>query len=138
MSYSRWSNSCWYTYYCVTYSDKRDDQIFMVCAITSFTYGELKKDLSECINKVQKMTRKIKSPAKNYTKKEFDELKGYILEFIDDIEHDVSFNEYDQVAACPEQDLPLLLSEMTTKRGKRALAHRLRGENLDTLEYSDD
>jgi hypothetical protein len=130
MAYSRWTTSVWYTYYCVTYSDKRDDQIFDICSIKSFTYGELKKDINGCLTEIKKLCPEA-------TDKEIDELEGYMKRFVDDIKTDLSLDEYEKVAACPEFDLPLLVSELKTIRGIRALEHRLRGENLDTLEPCD-
>jgi hypothetical protein len=127
MSYSRWGSSVWYTYWCVSNSDKRDDQIFDICSVTNFTYGALKKDLIRCLCKIR-----IFCP--EASEEEIEELEKYMLRFIADVESDISFDEYDKVAACPEQELPLLLAELKTTRGKRALEHRLKGESLDFLD----
>ena len=131
MSYSRWGSSVWYTYWCVTYSNKRDDQRFDICAVTSFTYGQLKKYLTDCLARTKELVESA-------SEKEIDELREYMLSFMTDVESDHSLNEYVKVAECPESDLPLLLSLLKTSRGKRALEHRLKGESLDTMEYCDD
>ena len=131
MSYSRWSNSVWYTFHHITYSDKRDDQIFEICAITSFTFGELNADYAGCVKKVKELCPEA-------TDKEMKELEGYMERFMDDCRHDISFYEYDSVASCPEEELPLLMGALKTQRGQRALEHRLKGESLDTLEPCDD
>jgi hypothetical protein len=99
--------------------------------VTNFTYGQLKKDLIGCLARTKELTETA-------TDKEIDELKEYMLKFMNDVESDQSFNEYDKVAECPESDLPLLLSLLKTSRGKRALEYRLKGESLDTMEYCND
>lgn len=74
MSYSRWSQSKWYTYYECTTSDDmpKNDRVFVVCDEGRFTYGELKADLEGCLKKVSGD----------------DELRGYMKMFMADVEHD--------------------------------------------------
>lgn len=49
MSYSRWSNSVWYTYYNVSSGDTLDEQRFTVEGCKTFTYKELLTDMLGCI-----------------------------------------------------------------------------------------
>jgi len=57
MAYSRWSNSRWYTFWCVhpTDSKKRNEQIFEICDFPtiSFTFKELSDNLPECLSRVK-------------------------------------------------------------------------------------
>lgn len=57
MAYSRWSNSRWYTFWCIhpTESKKRNDQIFEICDHPSirFTFKELSDNLPECLFRVK-------------------------------------------------------------------------------------
>jgi len=98
MSYSRWGNSVWYTYWCSTESKKRDDQLFDICGTHAFTYGELKtRGIDGCIEKLKdiiteknneenKMKQENMFVGHNYTTEEYEELKGYIREFMKDVE----------------------------------------------------
>ena len=55
MSYSRWSNSFWYTYWSSESGETRDEQVFEICDLAcplSFTYAELKGDLTSCLQVV--------------------------------------------------------------------------------------
>lgn len=77
MSYSRWFNSKWYTFWDVAKAriKIKDEQMFTICSVRSFTYAELKKDLDWCVKVVDG---------------DF-ELKGYMKEFINDIENDEDY-----------------------------------------------
>lgn len=77
MSYSRWSNSVWYTYWSAKSGDTRDTQVFTVCWEKDFTYKELKENLDACAECFF---------AKGYRDKNIEELKGYMKEFIEDVE----------------------------------------------------
>ena len=76
MSYSRWARSCWYTFWGMTSSKIRSEQRFEICGVTSFTYEELTTDLQGCLYKIVG------------SEKEKEELKGYMLRFISDVESD--------------------------------------------------
>jgi len=84
MSYSRWSNSTWYTYYACSESVERDTQIFQVCDVKGFYYKELKSDLDGCIQQIKNEVQA--------TPEEIKELKGYIQIFISDVESDKLIN----------------------------------------------
>jgi len=79
MSYSRWSNSRWYTYYLNSSSRRKDDQIFSVCYITDFTYKQLKADIRSCISEVHNLE-------KDATKSDLLELESYMERFIEEVE----------------------------------------------------
>lgn len=72
MSYSRWSHSTWYTYWCVSSGEKKEDQVFCVCGEMSFTYEELEADMKSCLKKVHGDV----------------ELKGYMVDFMSDVERE--------------------------------------------------
>ena len=81
MSYSRWSNSEWYTYWCMSNAHEirdMDNELFEVCAVHTFTYRELKDDIENCL-----VTVKEKCPEGN-----LDELRGYMEEFVADVEEE--------------------------------------------------
>jgi len=81
MSYSRWSNSKWYTYWCVQdeETENYNTALFTVCSVKTFTAKKLRDALDYCISEVQ-----AKCPS---TDAEIDELKGYITRFLEDVEH---------------------------------------------------
>ena len=109
MSYSRWGSSCWYTFWSSSSDEDRDNQVFEVCDMVCpmrFTYRELSCGLDECIDQVRKeFGQKRKSRILvnvtedgeyvyddvdvnpiDYSEKEFEELKGYMKEFMEDVE----------------------------------------------------
>lgn len=89
MSYSRWSNSAWYTFWGSTKSNKRNEQQFEICTLAVFTYEELKNDLEKCIDKVKELT--AHAP---HTAWEYDELRGYMKNFIEDVQSDESLEDF--------------------------------------------
>jgi len=104
MSYSRWGGSCWYTFWSSageTDASKhiQDKQIFEICGTTSFTYGELKRDLEGCIDKLRQHIKSKKDSRErqdmfvpsDVTEEELEELKGYMREFMKDVEEDERF-----------------------------------------------
>jgi hypothetical protein len=81
MSYSRWSNSIWYTYWSTGCSDKKNKQTFCICSVATFTYKQLKDDIYKCLKEIKK-----KYPT--CTDYEIEELRGYMKEFMADVEHE--------------------------------------------------
>ena len=79
MSYSRWINSCWYTYWCTSDATKKEDEIFSVTSEYNFTYKEIKENINNF-----KVLKKHFSGI--YTQEEYKELKSYMFEFIKDVE----------------------------------------------------
>lgn len=71
MSYSRWSNSKWYTFY-------NTDDKFEVCGEAVFTYIQLKERRKTCLALIKKKT--------DATDEELEELEQYIDWFIQDYE----------------------------------------------------
>lgn len=96
MAYSRWINSVWYTIGTLKdglrHPEKRSDWYFAIMCgscvenIGGFSYDDLKNDIDKCILAVKEVVDKEKKPV--ITEKELNELKGYMLEFIEEIEQD--------------------------------------------------
>jgi len=129
MSYSRWLSSIWYTFWCSTEFPFRDDQIFEICAIKSFTYKQLKQDINGCLKIAYEIANNdLKDGC---TKKQLKELKGYMKEFIKDVESDEEINEAELVKSTKETKLPLLMAQVKTEIGRNLLAQRLRGTKVD-------
>jgi hypothetical protein len=85
MSYSRWSDSVWYTFWDAYNSgETKNTQVFNICDFRGdlyFTYSELKNDLVGCLSKVG-------TTFPETTPEELLELKTYMLWFIADVEQD--------------------------------------------------
>lgn len=115
MSYSRWSNSIWYTFWTTASpNNKRIDQLFEICDFPQllFTYSQLTEDLDKCISEVKEFYSKehpgkILSDfkrdeegkletvykdtiykAKNPTDEQLEELRKYFKRFIRDVQED--------------------------------------------------
>jgi hypothetical protein len=67
VSYSRWSNSCWYTYADVNGG-------FTICDEINFSDEDL-KDIDKCLEFFKDS---------DYTKEEIEELRGYMNDYIND------------------------------------------------------
>lgn len=88
MSYSRWSNSRWYTFWHVRDRDQIENGTnakFTVmdscgdCDEFTFRAAEIRKNVNDCVRRVTD-----KNPA---TTDEAAELSGYMLEFLNDVDH---------------------------------------------------
>lgn len=90
MSYSRWSSSDWYTYWMVGCGYKKEDQGFNIVGLSYFTYKQLVKNIDKCLEKTKVAAKKQYIP-EVYEALDFKELKGYMEEFIKDIEKDEQF-----------------------------------------------
>lgn len=108
MSYSRWSNSCWYTFWSSngsvdleykwpTKNNKRN-QAFEICDSPCYylLYAEIEdKSIDDIIKDIQTFYTESKSDefetVKVWTPEEWEELKGYILEFKKDIDEHFKF-----------------------------------------------
>jgi hypothetical protein len=117
MSYSRWSNSIWYTFwtafgatpteYSLPSRKLKESQVFEICDFPSYfiTYKDAKDNLDEILKDIKEYYSKdhpgkmfkdmvdgvpvyedVVWPAKNPTDEEMEELRGYILQFIDDVD----------------------------------------------------
>jgi len=68
MSFSRWSNSCWYTYADVAGG-------FTICGVLNLSDEEILNSIDACIEKVKNVTEN------SYTQEEYQELKEYIQQY---------------------------------------------------------
>ena len=103
MSYSRWSNSYWYTYWYATdlkYSlptrGLKNEQIFQICDSPSFdfSYGELQEvGIGYIISRVESHFRKI-HPNKPPTEEDLRELMDYIKEWENDVDGHFKFSTF--------------------------------------------
>ena len=85
MSYSRWGESRWYTYwasYCEKFS--RDEQEFVVCTVGDATYGEMVTDFEAVVKWL--VARCIEEREHPPLSGEIEELRGYMREFMADVE----------------------------------------------------
>lgn len=85
MSYSRWSNSRWYTFW-KTQSEptNHNNAQFCVCEPeeeTIFLAAEIRKNVDACIARL-----KDSRPGHDASQDELQELRGYMLEFLADID----------------------------------------------------
>jgi len=80
MSYSRWGNSCWYTFWAASYAvvETRDNALFEICGSTAFTAKELRENLQSCLDKVKVLT--------GCNEEELKELTCYIERFLNDVD----------------------------------------------------
>jgi len=85
MSYSRWLNSRWYTFWCSTNSDAKDDQVFNIDCDITFTYAELKKDIKECLKKVREKHGEMERWELDEV---YRELEKYMRQFMKNVEDD--------------------------------------------------
>jgi hypothetical protein len=113
MSYSRWGNSTWYTFWTGSSPDgffRKKEQAFEICDVPSYTvtYQEIVEDVDGVIARVKEFyskphegsifsgrneeTGKLEFEpctweAKDPSDEELEELKGYMLEFVENIDH---------------------------------------------------
>ena len=84
MSYSRWINSCFYTYWCSSKAERKEDELF-ACHVdlesqVMITYEECKK-IEDSLISIKGKINQIEDD------EEAIELQGYIKEFISDGDH---------------------------------------------------
>lgn len=85
MRYSSWSNSYWYTFWANIYSGKEatlDDARFCIHRIGKnilFNVKELHDDMGACLQQVLSVEPEV-------TTIEIEELKGYMLQFLKDVD----------------------------------------------------
>ena len=152
MSYSRFTNSRWYTYWFAGDGRTRDTQLFDICTVKMFTYQELNTDIEKCLQEIRTLDPRA-------TDLEILELKTYMREFIDDIkdnrdliyyeklqdgiiENPVEFTEWinnnlypsrlkeeinEALTVLSSDDLPLLIGTLKGDLGKLLLEKRLKG-----------
>ena len=112
MSYSRFGTSIWYTFRTASSPKglfKKKDQLFEICDSHSYyvSYREIVEDLDKVLREVKQFYSEDRPgvifdgvdpesnelryvdwvyPAKNPTDEEMEELKGYMLEFVQDVD----------------------------------------------------
>lgn len=152
MSYSRWSNSVWYTFYAVSSSMEKEDQIFEVCSVASFTYKQIKEDIEGCLDEVSKIEPDVSAD-------NMGELREYMDFFIKDVEEDKTLKAYEElmkdndlakfvlfaedylennndhnlkdildIINTPKKKLPLMINNLDSGAVKSILKKRLSGE----------
>lgn len=90
MAYSRWLGSRWYTYWRVQSANipnTRDNAIFEVCGVASFSAKELRDDMDGCIETARQegSSTAIGDP----TPEEMEELRRYMLHFLQDVDKEL-------------------------------------------------
>ena len=86
MSYSRWGNSYWYTFWHTQdeTTENYDTATFCICSFKkdiTFTAKQLREQLERCIDTVRIKDRRA-------SKEELEELKIYMNKFLIDVEKD--------------------------------------------------
>ena len=84
MSYSRWSHSQFYTYWCSSKAERKEDELF-ACHVDLET--QMMITYEECIRIVDSLIL-IKGKINQIENdEEATELQGYIKQFIEDVDH---------------------------------------------------
>ena len=78
MSYSRYPNSVWYTYWSTNSGKTKATQIFSICGVADFTYEQIKADIDACVDKAAKAAGFAR------TEEQRTELKEYMQVFLQD------------------------------------------------------
>jgi len=88
MSYSRWGSSRWYTFWAGQdiATENRDTAIFRICCGAIFTAAELRADMESCLTRAVAQERNLMSGEKPVSDEEREELRGYMTEFLADID----------------------------------------------------
>ena len=87
MAYSKITKTCvWYTYWKISNSPYKNDQLFCINDYAEFAFRELQENIQQCI-----LVMKNTNEFSKYTDLEFDELKKYMNEFLKDVEKDSNF-----------------------------------------------
>jgi hypothetical protein len=89
MSYSRWVQSRWYTFWHNTDSLVRNKQIFDICGCVDFTYEQLTENIEKCLDIAYEIEKKMCHEDAQPTLEEREELRGYMNQFINAVKSDV-------------------------------------------------
>ena len=89
MSYSRWLDSTFYTYWCATDAKNKNDEVFM-CHTEIYKYYRIK--YTECKRIIENLTAIQGKINEIVGDEDAIELQGYIKEFVKDVD-----KEYDNV-----------------------------------------
>jgi hypothetical protein len=129
MAYSRWSKECiWYTYYMVNYSTTKGGQLFDVCGVRTFKYEELLEDIEGCLEACRKYADE--NHKKPCTDEQIKELKGYMQEFMEDVERDLELIAIEKLKKAPDLEVPLLISAYKSSRYEQCFCLRAKGEPI--------
>lgn len=94
MSYSRFGDSEWYTYWSTPLEgvvENCDTMAFEICMVTRFMAKELRDDIDACLAQVLAIVTEMKRE-KTYPygawqgESDLEELRGYMLEFLADVD----------------------------------------------------
>ncbi len=87
MSYSRWGESRWYTFWACQddATENRDTAIFEICADASFTAAELRADIKTCVD-LAAATEELRHDGPRVPDQERQELQGYMADFLADVD----------------------------------------------------
>jgi hypothetical protein len=87
MSYSRWTNSRWYTFWCAPCGEPetKDNAVFTIMGVISFTAKELRDNLDDCMDKVAAL-----EVGNNCDPLDIAELKVYAMRFLRDVDLEYS------------------------------------------------
>lgn len=91
MAYSRWLGSRWYTYWRVQPQgsvETRDNAIFEVCGVESFTAAALREDIDKCLEATRFACGASEVASEPPTDEEMEELRSYMLAFLEDVDND--------------------------------------------------
>ncbi len=96
MAYSRWGGSIWYTFNCGSDATTKEEEVFEICLVAQFTYSQLKESLDYCLNKAVELENERYKEGYQVTEEEKEELKGYMLQFLDDMEEEYKDDKNEQ------------------------------------------
>jgi hypothetical protein len=88
VSYSRWGNSVWYTYWATSGPKDVEGQIFIVAGVGSATYGVMKQDFDGVLEKfvTKALDPQVFATLKDVTDTQREELSRYMKLFMHDVE----------------------------------------------------
>ena len=88
MSYSRWLTSRWYVFWSSDSGDTKDSQILEICLDGQVTYKELAENFEENLELIIERENNESDENHQVTEKEKEELRGYFLAFMKDVEEE--------------------------------------------------
>lgn len=112
---------------CNDYTSKAD-QLFDVCGVRIFKYQELVDDIDGCLEYCRKyVNENYKKPC---TDKQIEELKGYMQEFMLDVQSDLELSAIEILKNTPDNQVPLLIGMYQSYRYSLCVSKRLNGEPI--------
>ena len=91
MSYSRFGDSYWYTYWSTVpegITEDRDTAIFEVCTVTQFSAKQLRDDVDACIAEAVELAPKFNWVTGEPSEQDIQELRDCIAEFLADVDRE--------------------------------------------------